>query len=276
MKALYWTIVAAAVAGCGGGRQAAQVARPGGVAIPTDARLIDLTYTFDSSTIYWPTSPSAFVLTQLHYGPTEAGFFYAANTMATPEHGGTHLDAPIHFARGKITTDAVPLSRLIAPAVVIDMSADAARNPDALLTVAHIEAFERRHGAIEAGTIVLVKTGWAARWPDRKRYLGDDTPGDASNLHFPGISEAASRALVAREVAAVGIDTASIDHGPSTDFIAHQVLMEANIPAFENVASLDALPPRGTLIIALPMKIGGGSGGPLRIVAVVPAAEDAF
>jgi kynurenine formamidase len=115
-----------------------------------------------------------------------------------------------------------------------------------------------------------VRTGWASRWPDRKAYMGDDTPGDASKLHFPGIGEDAAKLLVERKIAAVGIDTASIDHGPSKDFIAHQVLMAADVPAFENVADMSALPARGATIIALPMKIGGGSGGPLRIVAIVP------
>ena len=118
---------------------------------------------------------------------------------------------------------------------------------------------------------MLVRTGWADRWPDRKRYFGDDTPGDASRLHFPGIGAAAARQLVDRRIAAVGIDTASIDHGPSKDFIAHQILSAAEIPAFENVASMAAVPPRGALVVALPMKIAGGSGGPLRIIAVVPA-----
>jgi kynurenine formamidase len=190
--------------------------------------------------------------------------------MCAPEHGGTHLDSPIHFAEGKSTTEAIPLSRLVAPAVVIDISDTARANPDALLEPSHIEAFEKEHGAIAAGTIVLVSSGWASRWPDRKAYMGDDTPGDASNLHFPGISEAAARSLVERNIAAVGIDTASIDHGPSKNFIAHQVLMGADIPAFENVGSMSELPPRGAVVIALPMKIAGGSGGPLRIAAWIP------
>jgi kynurenine formamidase len=233
-------------------------------------RLIDLSHSFDEKTIYWPTSPSAFELKRLSYGPTPGGWFYAANSMCTPEHGGTHLDAPIHFAEGKSTTEAVPLERLIAPAVVIDLAEAAAANPDALLEPSHIEAFEKQHGAITPDTIVLIRTGWATRWPDRKAYMGDDKPGDASNLHFPGISQAAARALVTRRIAAVGIDTASIDHGPSKDFIAHQVLMGADIPAFENVASLANIPARGAVVIALPMKIAGGSGGPLRIAAWVP------
>jgi kynurenine formamidase len=240
--------------------------------LPEGARLVDLTYDFDEKTIYWPTSPSGFELKQLSHGMTAGGFFYASNTLCTPEHGGTHLDAPIHFAEGKMTAEQLPLERLIAPAVVIDISADAAKGPDALLQPSHLESFEKEHGRIEPGTIVLVRTGWGRYWPDKKQYLGDDTPGDASKLHFPGISREAAEALVERQAAAVGIDTASIDHGPSKDFIAHQVLMKANIPAFENVAAMEKLPTRGALIVALPMKVRGGSGGPLRIVAVLPPA----
>lgn len=259
--------------GCGASA-ASRTAAPASASFPTGGgRLVDLSHGFDASTIYWPTSPTGFKLEKLSYGRTAAGFFYAANTMCADEHGGTHLDSPIHFAEGKSTTEAIPLARLVAPAVVIDVSAAASASPDALLEPADIDAFERQHGAIAAGTIVLVRTGWSARWPDRKAYMGDDKPGDASNLHFPGISEAAAKALVARRIAAVGIDTASIDHGPSQSFIAHQVLMGADIPAFENLTALDQLPPRGAVVIALPMKITGGSGGPLRAIAWVPAGR---
>lgn len=240
------------------------------VRLPPGARVLDLTHSFDDRTLYWPTSPSGFVLESLHHGKTPGGFFYASNKLSAPEHGGTHLDAPIHFAEGKATTEAVSLSRLVAPAVVIDITRKANADADALLSPEDIAAFETAHGAIERGTIVLVRTGWADRWPDRKRYFGDDTPGDASHLHFPGISGPAARQLVDRHIAAVGIDTASIDHGPSKDFLAHQTLFAAEIPAFENLASLAGVPPRGALVIALPMKIAGGSGGPLRIIAVVP------
>lgn len=232
--------------------------------------LVDLTYPYDEHTVYWPTSPSKFEKDTLFYGSTEGGYFYSSFKISTPEHGGTHIDAPIHFAEGQDTTDEVPLERLIARGVVIDMSAAAANDPDAVLSVEHIESFEQTHGGITRGTIVLIRTGWARYWPDTKAYLGDDTPGDASRLHFPGISEAAAQSLVAREVAAVGIDTASIDRGASKDFLAHRVLMNAGIPAFENVANLEQMPARGAEIIALPMKIAGGSGGPLRIIARVP------
>lgn len=233
-------------------------------------RIVDLSHTFDETTIYWPTSPSSFDKETLYAGQTDGGFYYSAYRISAPEHGGTHLDAPVHFAEGKSAADAVPLERLLGPALVVDMSADAATNPDALLEPRHLEAFEQRHGPIKAGAIVLVRTGWSSRWPDRKQYLGDDTPGDASNLHFPGISKEAAEILVARRISAVGIDTASLDNGPSKDFIAHQVLMAADIPGFENLTELDALPARGATVIALPMKIGGGSGGPLRVVALLP------
>jgi len=272
MRIRHLVILLLPAIGCGGA-PAAEPATPATAAggFPSaGGRLVDLSHSFDDKTIYWPTSPSGFELERLSFGQTPGGFFYAANSMCAPEHGGTHLDSPIHFAEGKSTTEAIPLSRLIAPAVVIDIGEAAKASPDAMLEPQHIEAFEKQHGAIAAGTIVMVRTGWSSRWPDRKAYMGDDKPNDASNLHFPGISEAGARALAKRRIAAVGIDTASIDHGPSKNFIAHQVLMGADIPAFENVTALDQLPPRGAVVIALPMKITGGSGGPLRIAAWVP------
>ncbi len=271
MRAGYAIVCLVLSAGCAGSPRAQPPTA--GVSLPEGARLIDLTHAFNEETIYWPTSPSAFELEQLHYGPTEAGFFYAANSFSTPEHGGTHLDAPIHFAEGGSTADAVPLERLVAPAIVIDIAGAAAADPNYLLTPEDISGFEERHGTIAPGAIVLIRTGWSERWPDKKRYLGDDTPGDASDLHFPGIGEDAARVLVERRVAAAGIDTASIDHGPSRDFKAHRILMTADIPAFENVTKLDQLPPLGAFVIALPMKIEGGSGGPLRIVAILPPSK---
>ena len=235
------------------------------------ATLVDLTYTYNESTVYWPTAPSTFELQQDAYGQTDAGFFYASNSFSTPEHGGTHLDAPIHFAADRQTTDQIPLDRLLAPAVVIDVSQQAAADPDYRLTRQDVLDWEAQYGEIEPGTIVMLRTGWGAKWPDRLAYLGDDTPGDASNLHFPSYGEDSARLLVSeRGVAALGVDTASIDHGPSTDFIAHQIANEANVPGLENVANLDRLPERGAYVIALPVKIGGGSGGPARIVALLP------
>jgi kynurenine formamidase len=234
-------------------------------------RLVDLTHPLDSATLYWPTSPSRFQLERLAFGPTPGGFFYSANRFAAPEHGGTHLDAPIHFHEDGLTADRIPLERLIAPAVVIDISAQAASDPDYRLTVADVETFEREHGPIAAGTVVLLRTGWSERWPDATRYLGDDTPGDASHLHFPSFGAEAARLLVEeRRVAALGADVASIDYGPSSDFLVHRLVAPAGVPGLENLTNLDQVPATGAVVVALPMKIAGGSGGPARVVALVP------
>ncbi len=236
--------------------------------------MVDLTHPFDSRTIYWPTAPSGFELEQLAHGHTEAGYFYAANAFRAPEHGGTHLDAPEHFAEGGQTVDELPLDRLIAPAVVIDVTGSAAKDHDYRLTAADVLAFEKRNGRIAPGSAVLLRTGWSRRWRDRKAYLGDDTPGNASQMHFPAYGEGAAKLLVTeRRVAALGVDTASLDYGPSKDFIVHRISAAGNVPGLENLANLEKLPPRGAVIIALPMKIAGGSGAPVRAIAVLPRAD---
>lgn len=235
------------------------------------AQVVDLSYAYDADTLYWPTSPSDFQLQQLAYGETDAGFFYAANAFSTPEHGGTHLDAPIHFAAGKRHTDEVPLDQLMGPGVVLDISEASRKDRNYRLQVSDVEAWEALHGTIAEGTIVLLHTGWGVFWGDREEYFGDDTPGDASRLSFPSYGAEAARLLVEeRRVAVLGVDTASIDYGPSEDFIVHQIASASNVPGLENVANLDRLPATGTWIIALPMKIAGGSGGPVRIVGLIP------
>ena len=237
----------------------------------SNADVVDLTYGFDEHTLYWPNSPSGFELKRLAFGKTPAGYFYAANAFCAPEHGGTHLDAPIHFSQGALSVDQIPPRQLIAPAAVIDVSAKAAADPDYRLTVADVADWEKRNGAIQPGTIVLLRTGWGTRYPDRKKYFGDDTPGATDKLHFPSFSEDAARYLVSnRRVGAIGVDTASIDYGQSKDFIVHQIANGANVPGLENIANLDRLPEHGAWLIAMPMKITGGSGAPVRLVALVP------
>jgi kynurenine formamidase len=235
------------------------------------ARVVDLSHAFDEHTLYWPTAPSAFELKQLSRGPTPGGWFYSAYAFCTPEHGGTHLDAPIHFYEGRRTLAEVPVEQLVGPAVLVDVTAKAAADADYQLTRADLDAWEKRQGAIPKGALVLLRTGWSARWPDRKRYFGDDTPGDASRLHFPSFGRDAAQWLVqTRQVGALGVDTASIDIGASKDFLVHQVAAAANVVGLENLANLDQLPERGAWVIALPMKIAGGSGGPLRAIALLP------
>ncbi len=234
-------------------------------------RWVDLTHSFSESTIYWPTDTAGFQLEELAFGPAEGGWFYASYAFATPEHGGTHLDAPIHFAEGRLTADRIPLSGLIGPAAVVDVSAQA--TPDYLVTVEDLTSWESEHGELPDGGILLIRTGWAERWTDRTAYLGTDLTGPDAvpELHFPGIGAEAAEWLVAnRGLVAVGIDTPSIDYGQSADFRAHVILYSENLSGFENVANLDLLPETGSFVVALPMKIEGGSGGPLRIVAFVP------
>lgn len=233
--------------------------------------IVDMTHSFDADTIYWPTE-QGFELETGFDGMTDGGYYYTSNRFAAADHGGTHLDAPKHFARGRQSADQVPLDRLMGPACVIDASATALADPDYRLQPDDIEAWEARHGRIADGCIVLLHTGYGRFWPDRERYLGTTRLGDegVANLHFPGFSEASARLLVERGIAAVGIDTASIDFGQSQDFIVHRTLYALDIPGFENVANLEALPPTGSFVIALPMKIATGSGAPLRIIGFVP------
>ena len=238
---------------------------------PASATLIDLTHAFNAQTLYWPTSTKTFEHVQQAFGPTPGGWFYSSYEFSTPEHGGTHLDAPIHFGEGKQTADQIPLNRLVAKAVVIDVSAKATADRDYLLTPDDVTAFEAQNGQIAEGSIVLLRTGWSSRWGNRLEYLGDSTPGDASKLHFPSFGPDAARLLVEqRRVAALGADVASIDAGNSTDFMVHRIAAAGNVPGFENLTNLDQLPPTGAVVIALPMKIERGSGGPLRAIAMVP------
>ncbi len=233
-------------------------------------RLVDLSHEYGENTLYWPTSPTDFEKETLAYG-SETGYFYSAYSVCTPEHGGTHLDAPIHFAEQGLTTDELPLSNLIAPAFVIDVTEQAAADRDYRLSATDIATFETANGPIPEGSIVLARTGWDRFWPDAKTYLGDDTPGDASKLSFPGFGADAVRLLAEeRGAAMIGIDTASIDYGKSQDFMAHRVGAAQNVANLENLTNLQDLPPTGAFVMALPMKIEGGSGGPVRVVALVP------
>jgi kynurenine formamidase len=236
--------------------------------VPT-GRVVDLSHPFDAQTIYWPTEPG-FVLEKEHAGPTPGGWYYAANRFSAPEHGGTHIDAPLHFAEGKHAVDQIPVEQLMGPAVVIEGAGDDA---DRLIQRADFERFERAHGPIPPHAIVLLRTGWSRRWPDRPRYLGTDErgPGAVAKLHFPGLDPEAARWLLReRQPKAVGIDTASIDYGQSKTYETHRALFAADVPAFENLTRLDELPPTGAYVVALPMKIAGGSGAPLRAIAIIP------
>lgn len=269
-------VVCVAVLLCVGCDRAGPIAAPAPVAAaknPLVGKVIDLTHAYGPDTLYWPTDEKGFQLELGNNGRTPKGYYYAANRFSTAEHGGTHLDAPIHFAEAKPTSADVPLERLVGEAAVVDVTAACAKDADYQVSIADLRGWEERHKRQLVDVIVLLRTGWSKRWPDRERYLGTAKRGPEalSNLRFPGLAPEAARWLVEqRAVKAVGIDTASIDYGRSTDFAVHVTLCGRETPIFENVAELDALPEQGAWITALPMKIADGSGGPLRIAAFLP------
>lgn len=237
-----------------------------------DGKIIDLTHTFSEESVYWVTAKE-FTLDTVAYGDSGNGFFYSANNFETAEHGGTHIDAPIHFAENAQSVDEIPLTQLVGNGIKIDISEKVKGNRDYQISVEDLTAWEKENGTIPENSIVLLETGFAKFYPDKKKYLGTDARGEAAvqELHFPGLSpEAASWLVANRNISSIGLDTPSIDYGQSTTFRSHVILLSENIPAFENVAHLDKLPAKGFQVIALPMKIKGGSGGPLRIIAIVP------
>lgn len=233
--------------------------------------VVDLSYPFDSTTVYWPTA-GGFQLEKDFEGITEQGFYYSAYKYCAAEHGGTHIDAPMHFAKGRNSVDQIPIEQLMGRTVLIDVTKQSEKSRDYQVTVGDFQDWEKLNGRVPAGAIVLLRTGFGKYYPDRVKYMGTDERGPAAvpKLHFPGLHPDTARWLVAnRQIKAIGLDTPSIDYGQSTLFESHRILFDKNVPAFENVANLDKLPLKGFTVIALPMKIKGGSGGPLRIIAML-------
>ena len=239
------------------------------------SRFIDLTHSFGADTIVWPTEQD-FRLVFQQAGETPGGYYYASNRLEMAEHGGTHIDAPIHFSRGGQTLDQVPIEHLVGAGVRIDVTAQCAHDRDYRVTIQDFEQWEAAYGQIPTRTIVLVDTGFSRYWSSRQQYLGTDLRGAEAvpALHFPGLHpEAAAWLVRERQIKAIGIDTASIDYGQSNKFETHVALLSQNVPVFENLSDLRDLPDKGFDVIALPMKIAGGTGGPLRVIAVLPPSH---
>ena len=237
-----------------------------------EPKWIDLSHSYDNATLYWPNNKKGFEHITEAEGKTKSGYYYSSYSLCTPEHGGTHLDAPIHFAEHKLAVDQLPLNSLTGKAVVIDVSRQALTNRDYQVSIEDIEHWEKPNGRIPDNTIVLFSTGYARFYPDRKSYFGTAKTGPEAipELHFPGIDPDTTQWLIEkRSVKALGLDTPSIDYGQSKDFKTHQILLGHNKPGFENLTHLDQLPAKGLYLIALPMKIAGGSGAPLRIIATL-------
>ena len=249
-------LVAASSLATPGGEQSLPLAAPG--------RVVDLSYAISETLPAWPGDARPFEA-KVNARAEEAGYFSRSFCML--EHFGTHLDAPIHFPPGKTPVDAIPPARLIGPAVVLDIREAAAADADYKVTPADVEGWEKRHGRIPAGAIILARTGWAARWPDPTRYRNMDAQGV---MHFPGFSVEAVKLLLERQVSGLGIDTLSVDYGPSKDFAVHRLSHGADVYHLENLADMSAVPESGAMLIVAPIKLAGGSGGPVRVFAMLP------
>ncbi len=236
-------------------------------------KLLDMTYPFDGSTIYWPTAKS-FVLEKLSWGETKGGWWYASNNFSASEHGGTHVDAPIHFARNGRTAEQIPLEEWIGPAVKIDVSRKCEKNRDYLLAVDDIKGWEKSYGKIPDGAWVIMYTGIDTKYyPDKEKVLGTDKKGEDAlpELSFPGFSPQSVEFLIKeRNIRGIAIDTPSIDRGKSKNFKAHQILCGANKLALENIANLDKLPLTGAMLYVIPIPISEGTGAPARVFAILP------
>ncbi len=238
-----------------------------------NSKLLDMTYAFDENSIYWPTAES-FKLEKAYWGFHEGGWWYTSNNYGASEHGGTHVDAPIHFAEKGKTIDQIPLQDWIGPAIKIDVVAKCSNNRDYLLTVEDLKEWEAKYGRIPHNAWVLMYTGIDTKYyPDKEKVLGTAKTGiDAlSELSFPGFSAEAAEFLVnERDIKGIGLDTPSIDYGKSLDFMVHRICFKANKLAIENIANLDKLPAKGSIIYAIPMLIKDGTGAPARVFAVLP------
>ncbi len=233
-------------------------------------KTLDMTYPLDEAAIFWPTA-KPFSLIQVASGISEGGWFYASNEFSSSEHGGTHADAPIHFAEGGKTIDRVPLEEWIGPAVKVDVTAQCDQDRDYLLTVEDLRSWEKTYGPIPDGAWVIMYTGIGTRhYPDKKKVLGTEKTGQEAiaELSFPGFSpESVKFLLRERNIKGIAIDTPSIDRGKSPDFMVHQVLFAAGKLALENIANLDRLPAKGAILYVNPMLIKGGTGAPARAFA---------
>ncbi len=231
--------------------------------------VVDLSYPLNAQNAYWPAEN--YRPFQLDTIATLENNGVLSKAFASPEHLGTHLDAPNHFVAGKPGVDRLPPESLFGPGVVIDVAGKASADPDFRLTAEHVKLWEQQHGPVPAGAIVLLHTGWGRFWNHADRYQGRDAGG---RLHFPGYAADAAEYLTKeRKVRGLGIDTLSVDYGQSRDFEVHKVLGHAERFGLENVAHLDKLPTRGFYVFVAPMKIETGSGGPTRIFAILDESD---
>ena len=225
-------------------------------------RVLDLSYAINDKLVPWPGDKRWFEA-QVNATVEKNGYFTRSFWML--EHYGTHLDAPIHFPPGTATVDQIPAKQFFGPAVVLDVSAEGAKNADYQAPASRVEEWEKKHGRISEGAIVLLRTGWASRWPDARKYRNQDAQG---KMHFPGLSTEAAKLLISRKVSGIGCDTLSVDYGASEDFAVHHLVLGAGLYQLENLSDLSEVPEAGAFLVVAPIKLEGGSGGPVRVFAV--------
>jgi kynurenine formamidase len=228
------------------------------------SRIVDLSYAINDKLVAWPGDERVF---EAKVNATVEKDGYYTRSFWMLEHYGTHLDAPVHFPPGKMTVDQIPADKLLGPAVVIDVQAESVKDADYRLTVERIARWEKEHGRIPPGAIVLLRTGWASRWPNSEKYRNQDAQG---KMHFPGFSLEAAKVLMERRVNGLGCDTLSIDYGASGDFPVHHAVLGGGLYQLENLANLGELPEAGAFLLVAPIKLEGGSGGPARVFALLP------
>jgi kynurenine formamidase len=227
--------------------------------------IVDLAWPLNPQSAYWP--GENYKPFELHTIATLEKDGVLSKAFASPEHLGTHLDAPNHFEPNQVSVDRIAPDQLFAPGVVIDVSAAASADADYRVSSGDLRAFEAAHGPIPTGAVVLAYTGWSKFWSNPTRYRNQDV---MSRMHFPGYSAEAVQFLIEqRKVRGVGLDTMSVDHGLSRDFAVHHLLGKAGRFGLENLAHLETLPPIGFYLFIAPMKIETGSGGPTRVFAVL-------
>jgi len=227
-------------------------------------RVLDLSYAINDKLVPWP-GDEKFFEAKVNATIEKNGYFTRSFWML--EHYGTHLDAPAHFPPGKTTVDQIPVKQLFGPAVVIDVRVESNKDADYQLPATRIEDWEKKHGRIPEGAIVLLRTGWASPWPDVERYRNQDAKG---KMHFPGFSVEAAKLLISRRVSGLGCDTLSIDYGASADFAVHHLALGAGLYHLENLADMSEVPEASAVLIVAPIKLEGGSGGAVRVFALLP------
>ena len=227
-------------------------------------RVLDLSYAINEKLVPWPGDEKWFEA-KVNASVEKDGYFTRSFWML--EHCGTHLDAPAHFPLGRATVDQIPVKQLFGPAVLLDVRSEGAKDADYQLPATRVEEWEKRHGRIPAGAIVLLRTGWASHWPDAQKYRNQDAQG---RMHFPGFSLEAVKLLIGRKVSGLGCDTMSVDYGASEDFAVHHLALGSGLYHLENLADLSALPETGSFLVVAPIKLEGGSGGPVRVFALLP------